>query len=135
MARKTGKRSYRKRSGKKSVRSYRKRSYRSRRSPKRSRYTKKGTLRKSHPSKGWGKEKPQLRSDRKKSYKNCGSRCFLEPSQLKFPICSKGSCKVSCKGLSAAYSRARQHRKIYPHTAAKAIRIAKSHGCEWSMKH
>ena len=39
---------------------------------------------------------------------------FLDPQNKKYPICTKGSCKVNKKGLRAAYSRSRQwrHEKI-----------------------
>ena len=55
--------------------------------------------------KGWKKAKPQSVGSRRKMYKKCGSRCFLRPSELKFPICRK-DCKVDCRGLVAAKSRA-----------------------------
>jgi hypothetical protein len=66
--------------------------------------------------KGWKKAKPQSVESRRKMYEKCGSRCFLgltkarrsrdlRPSELKFPICRK-DCKVDCRGLVAAKSRA-----------------------------
>ena len=45
--------------------------------------------------------------------KRCGRKCFLGPGKT-FPICKKNTCKVSSKGLHAAYIRARQwkHKNI-----------------------
>jgi hypothetical protein len=45
--------------------------------------------------------------------KKCGRKCFLGPKKS-FPICKKNTCKVSDKGLHAAYIRARQwkHKNI-----------------------
>ena len=45
---------------------------------------------------------PILRKTYKKRY---GSRCFLEPKTLKYPVCTKG--KLNCKALNAAYYHAR----------------------------
>ncbi len=37
----------------------------------------------------------------RKSYRNrYGSKCFLEPKRLKYPVCSRG--KINCKALNAA---------------------------------
>ncbi len=37
----------------------------------------------------------------RKSYrKRYGSKCFVEPKRLKYPICSRG--KINCKALNAA---------------------------------
>ena len=37
----------------------------------------------------------------RKSYKKrYGSKCFIEPKRLKYPICTSG--KVNCKALNAA---------------------------------
>jgi hypothetical protein len=37
----------------------------------------------------------------RKSYrKRYGSKCFLEPKRLKYPICTRG--KINCKALNAA---------------------------------
>jgi hypothetical protein len=45
--------------------------------------------------------------------KRCGRKCFLGPGKT-FPICKKNTCKVSSKGLHAAYIRAREwkHKNI-----------------------
>ncbi len=45
---------------------------------------------------------PKYRKSYKKKY---GTKCFLEPKTLKYPICTRG--KISCSGLNAAYYYAR----------------------------
>lgn len=63
--------------------------------------------------KGWSKIKPkgkQLTT----MFKRCGKKCFLgkrskhNKSHPNFPICKKKTCKISTKGLSAAYIRSKQ---------------------------
>ena len=76
------------------------------------------------PSAGWSKMSPKLISQRRKMKRVCGSKCFLQPGKLAYPICPKGSCKINCKGLSAAYVRSRQWKK--PHVSAKAKKMLKS---------
>ena len=44
-------------------------------------------------------------------------------AKLKFPICSKSSCKINSKGVLSAYRRARQYG--YDNVAKKALKIAK----------
>jgi hypothetical protein len=39
----------------------------------------------------------------------CGKKCFLGPNKS-FPICKKNTCKISSKGVYAAYIRGRQFR-------------------------
>jgi hypothetical protein len=69
--------------------------------------------RKSVPWKGWGKIEPKGR-ERTEMYRRCGKRCFLgtktkrDKQHPNFPICAKNTCKVSDKGLWAAYIRAKQ---------------------------
>ena len=63
--------------------------------------------RKSVPWKGWSKVSPKG-SERTRMKKRCGSRCFLAPKTNSFPICAKGTCRESKKGVYAAYVRARQ---------------------------
>ena len=74
-------------------------------------------------TRGWAKAAPKRTTVRRAQLKKCGSKCYLSPKKLKFPICPKGSCKVSCKGAQSAYIRARQwkHSKV----AKKAARILK----------
>ena len=42
--------------------------------------------------------------------KKCGRKCFLGPNKS-YPICTKNTCKVNPKGVSAAYKRSRQYHK------------------------
>jgi hypothetical protein len=62
---------------------------------------------KNSPVSGWKREKPTYKQ-RTKMLKNCGKKCFLGKNKS-FPICKKNTCKVSSKGLYAAYIRARQY--------------------------
>ncbi len=60
--------------------------------------------------KGWGLEAPNNRQ-RTWMLNKCGEKCFLGPNKS-FPICKKNTCKVSKKGITAAYMRARQYSTI-----------------------
>ena len=64
------------------------------------------------PSKGWKKEAPG-RHERTFMLARCGRKCFLGPG-TSFPVCKRGTCSISQKGIHAAYSRARQwkHTKL-----------------------
>ncbi len=53
----------------------------------------KGNLK--NKSKKWSA--PKYRASYKKKY---GARCFIEPSRLKYPICTNG--KINCRALDAA---------------------------------
>lgn len=77
--------------------------------------------RKNVPWKGWKSEKPNYHQ-RTLMRKKCGSKCFLGKGKS-FPICKKNTCKVSRKGVYAAYVRARQtkHNRV----AQKAKRMLK----------
>ena len=90
--------------------------------------------------------KPKFWRDMKPSKKGCktykkkyGSRCFLLPSQLKYPVCDKKTGKMNCKGLLAANYRASLsiRRKLKPKTYSyrkitqKARKLAKKHKCNW----
>jgi len=91
-----------------------------------------------YPSKGWKKAKPQRKGDRRKVADSCGEkRCFLRPSTLSYPICKKCSssscsCEPDCRGLLAAYSRAKAN-KAY-RISAKALRLARRNKCSWARK-
>jgi hypothetical protein len=61
------------------------------------------------PWKGWKNEKPGYHQ-RTMMLKRCGKKCFLG-KEKSFPICKKNTCKVSKKGIYAAYIRSRQYRK------------------------
>ena len=58
---------------------------------------------------GWHENAPLLTSERKTLKEKCGSKCFLNPIENKFPICSKSiDCKKDCRGILSAKIRARQ---------------------------
>jgi len=64
--------------------------------------------RKNVPWRGWKNEKPGYHQ-KTVMLKKCGKKCFLGPN-TSFPICKKNTCKVSKKGVYAAYVRSRQYR-------------------------
>lgn len=73
-----------------------------------------GKTRKNVPWRGWSKQAPTTRQ-RTKMMRKCGKKCFLGPKKS-FPICKKNTCKVSDKGLWAAYVRSKEwgkKRKTY----------------------
>ena len=105
---------------------------------------------KSNPSKGWAKDAPRGKRERRRLLRECGERCFLVPSDLKFPVCrrigrsrrkrrsfhgkssrrqSKRSCRPDCRGILAAKVRARQWK--YSKVARKADNLALSQDCSW----
>jgi hypothetical protein len=65
--------------------------------------------RKNLPWKGWKKEAPSTHQ-RTVMMQKCGKKCFLGPNKS-YPICKKNTCKISRKGVYAAYIRARQYHK------------------------
>ncbi len=65
--------------------------------------------RKNNPVRGWHRESPGTHQ-RTVMLRKCGKRCFLGPNKS-FPICKKNTCKISSKGVYAAYIRSRQFRK------------------------
>lgn len=65
-----------------------------------------GKTRKNVPWRGWSKQKPSA-AQRTKMMRNCGKKCFLGPKKS-FPVCKKNTCKVSNKGLWAAYVRSKE---------------------------
>jgi hypothetical protein len=78
-----------------------------------------GKTRKNVPWRGWKREKPGYHQ-KTVMLKKCGKKCFLGKNKT-FPICKKNTCKISKKGIYAAYVRARQykHRNI----SAKAKKL------------
>jgi len=81
------------------------------------------TLKKS-PVRGWKREKPGFHQ-KTMMRKNCGQKCFLG-KEKSFPICKKNTCKVSSKGVYAAYMRARQYSSKgskYKNIASKAKKL------------
>jgi hypothetical protein len=99
------------------------------------------------PWKGWSKIKPNHRQ-RNIMYKKCGKKCFLGTKRANknipnFPVCKKNTCKVSSKGLWAAYIRAKQwgksrksyktscptrKRSVYTMVARRAKRMLEKRG-------
>ena len=59
-------------------------------------------------TRGWKSEKPGYHQ-RTVMMQRCGKKCFLG-SNKSFPICKKNTCKISSKGVYAAYIRSRQFR-------------------------
>jgi hypothetical protein len=83
-----------------------------------------GKTLKNSPVRGWKKEKPGFHQ-KTTMLKKCGKKCFLG-SKKSFPICKKNTCKVSSKGLYAAYIRGRQYSSKgtkYQRIAAKAKKM------------
>jgi len=95
------------------------------------------------PWAGWGAEAPKGHA-RTIMKQDCPlGKCFLGPNKS-FPICKKGTCDVSDKGLWAAYIRAKQwggptksyrgkarprhSRRIYTRVARKATRRLRKRG-------
>ena len=92
-------------------------------------------------TKKWSSVSPSKK--RLKTYKKRhGSKCFLLPSENKYPICNKFNGKVECKGLLAAHYRAMLsvYRKLKPKTysynkiAKKARKLGRKYKCNWTKK-
>ena len=64
--------------------------------------------RRNHPVRGWKREKPGFHQ-KTIMLRKCGRKCFLGPNKS-FPICKKNTCKITTKGVYAAYIRSRQYR-------------------------
>jgi len=80
-----------------------------------------------NPWSGWKNEAP-TQKQRTNMYKKCGKKCFLG-SKKSFPICIRNTCKVSKRGVYAAYVRSRQYRKRgskYYSVSRKAKNILRS---------
>lgn len=71
------------------------------------------------PWSGWSNVQPGYH-EKTLMLKRCGKKCFLGKNKT-FPICNKKTCKISKKGLYAAYIRSRQYRN----RGAKYREIAK----------
>jgi hypothetical protein len=77
--------------------------------------------RRNHPVRGWKRENPGFHQ-KTVMLRKCGRKCFLGPDKS-FPICKKNTCKISTKGVYAAYIRSRQYRtrgKKYRNISQKA---------------
>jgi hypothetical protein len=58
---------------------------------------------------GWSVRAPKTIRARRKMLDKCGTRCFLNPEKLKFPVCADdGRCRLSRAGVIAAKKRAAQ---------------------------
>jgi hypothetical protein len=64
---------------------------------------------------------PKYRKSYKKKY---GSKCFVDPIRLKYPICTNG--KVNCKALNAAQYYSILNNK---HSITKKIKVLKNKWC------
>jgi hypothetical protein len=69
--------------------------------------------------KGWKNEKPGYHQ-KTVMLNKCGNKCFLGPNKS-YPICKKNTCKISSKGVHAAYVRSRQFNKRKITKKAKSI--------------
>lgn len=82
-------------------------------------------------TKGWKNVKPGYHQ-KTVMLKKCGKKCFLGPGKS-FPICKKNTCKVSSKGLYAAYIRSRQYRnksRKYQNISKKARKMLENMGAK-----
>jgi len=82
--------------------------------------------RKNLPWRGWKQEKPGFHQ-RTIMKKNCGKKCFLG-TKKSFPICKKNTCKISRKGVYAAYVRAKEYasrtgKRKYKNVATRAKKM------------
>jgi len=76
----------------------------------------------------WVEKKPKSKKERQFIKENCGDFCFLLSNQNKFPICNKTlPCKINCKGLKAASSRAGQWK--YKEILEKSKALTKELDC------
>lgn len=84
------------------------------------------------PTRGWDAAKPKTQAERRRVAAKCPpSKCFGDPKELKYPMCSKQarSCGVDCRGAAAAFQRARQHKRV--DVQKRVLRAAKKSGCAW----
>jgi hypothetical protein len=75
-------------------------------------------------TRGWKKQKPGYHQ-KTVMLKKCGKKCFLGKNKS-FPICKKNTCKISKKGIMAAYIRSRQYKnksKKYRNISKKAKKM------------
>lgn len=65
----------------------------------------------SRPSAGWRQLAPRSQNERRALLTTCGPHCFLDPRNLKFPVCSKQmDCVIQCAGIDSASVRAGQYK-------------------------
>lgn len=89
----------------------------------------------------WKSRMPKQGKERHLLKQECGDKCFLQPDDLKFPICGfcKDAicyCKPDCAGLLSAFRRARQLQPRFPERAKeygtvanRALKIAHRQKC------
>ena len=82
--------------------------------------------RKNLPWRGWKMQNPTTHQ-KTLMMRRCGKKCFLGPNKS-FPICKKNTCKISRKGVYAAYVRAREYSSIkgtrkYKNISKKAYKM------------
>jgi hypothetical protein len=72
----------------------------------------------------WMTRKPKTTRDREDLYEACGTKCFLQPKVLKYPVCAKdNTCKIDCDGVRAAYDVTfilHNNKRINPESRAMA---------------
>ena len=56
-------------------------------------------------NKKWGLSKPSTIRQRRKLMAECGPSCFLDPSELKFPVCNKISNTISHTHPKCMYNK------------------------------
>jgi hypothetical protein len=81
-------------------------------------------------TRNWSIRSPRTVEEREYVYKKCGSKCFLIPSERKFPVCEKNTttCVPDCGGLISAKIRARQW-GYWPLVENKMERLYKNLPC------
>lgn len=75
----------------------------------------------------WEVKYPRNQRERRETLAKGGRKCFLQPKQLKYPICPKGSKTPSCQGILAAKRRAASQRNRT--LVNKAGRLQQQYGC------
>ena len=80
-------------------------------------------------TRGWGAAAPKRGKERHALMNKCGRQCFLQPENEGFPICAAlregQGCEVDCRGVTAAFSRARQYKHGGIAQRARAIQQRK----------
>lgn len=86
-----------------------------------SRRTRSNSSRRGSATRGWAKAAPRGSRTRREMRKRCGSKCFLDSANLKYPVCKEGSCEIDKRGVQSAYIRARQYKNEKVARAAKKL--------------
>lgn len=89
--------------------------------------------------------KPKTKKQREVMARHCQSDCFLVPEALKYPVCTKSSCKINCDGVRAARNQAtivlnrtslknpKESKAQAKKALVKANALGKKH-CDWTQK-